>query len=575
MEMLPKTKRTQIDRRGERGAALITTLLLATLLLTAGGALVMMTTLSAVTAVDSTAEMQAYYGAEAGLQQTLNILRGNVYNSSSTPAVTFRSIVEPSLSNLLNDSATTNNIARLSSWLTYDANNHVIVPGTSNMMAYDVSARDLDDSKHVTYATSGTFDVGSSGCTAAGSVLTCNGLTAGNSFVLTYTPQAATTVLAYPSTTTPLGSFKLAVNGIGASLPSNITFHLWVNQTLPWAAKNTVTATISGAVTSAASALPISFDGTAIKVSGTNFALSSSLANITANGVTMALNSTITAPQPHRILVQTTGYGPKGAIKRLEMEINSGYFDFDAPATVTMRGSDDGTPVTFSTGSSGAKTYSGVDNSGLTAQVPAFAFSGSDVTNGDNGISKPGTITDPMIGYLDNSTLPAGTTVPASSVPTPAFLQTANDARKFLNDLQAAATSLNRYFTPSTAGGYYTVGDSNTSPTSITFVDGNANVTGGSGLLVVTGDVNMSGNPSFNGVILALGGGSVNRNGGGNGSIYGGIFVANFDRNGTGGFGGPIFNTNGGGASTLQYDSLAVSKALGAVGIVVGGIREY
>src|ERR1041385_4522120 len=63
---------------GERGAALITALLLTLLMLIAGGALILTTNMSLTNTGDSKAEMQAYYAAEAGLQATLNVLRGNV-----------------------------------------------------------------------------------------------------------------------------------------------------------------------------------------------------------------------------------------------------------------------------------------------------------------------------------------------------------------------------------------------------------------------------------------------------------------------------------------------------------------
>src|SRR5436853_2141268 len=131
------------DKRRERGAALLTVLLLATLLLSAGGALVLTTTLSSTNAIDSSAEMQAYYSAEAGLQATINTLRGNVYNDSSTPAASFRAVVEPSLSNATGDAATAQNIARLSKWFTYNSNKRIVMPGTNNLIAYDVTARDL------------------------------------------------------------------------------------------------------------------------------------------------------------------------------------------------------------------------------------------------------------------------------------------------------------------------------------------------------------------------------------------------------------------------------------------------
>src|SRR5713101_9096667 len=62
----------------ERGAALITMLLISIPLLMAGGALIMITSMSAANTADSAAEAKAYYAAEAGSQQVLNVLRGNV-----------------------------------------------------------------------------------------------------------------------------------------------------------------------------------------------------------------------------------------------------------------------------------------------------------------------------------------------------------------------------------------------------------------------------------------------------------------------------------------------------------------
>src|SRR5215813_6381557 len=111
-----------IDERvaGERGAALITVLLIATLLLAAGGALVLVTTTANMTAIDSTAEMQAYYAAEAGLQSSLSVLRGNVAPDASMPAgtqISFRNAVTPATSNLATDTAAT---PRLSAWLGYN-----------------------------------------------------------------------------------------------------------------------------------------------------------------------------------------------------------------------------------------------------------------------------------------------------------------------------------------------------------------------------------------------------------------------------------------------------------------------
>ncbi|MDQ1640280.1 MAG: hypothetical protein QOF62_3619 [Pyrinomonadaceae bacterium] len=106
-------------RSNERGAALITTLMIATLVLAAGGALVLTTGMSATNSIDATAEMQAYYGAEAGLQQALNVLRGNVasHDVAGTPKMSFRNAVTADKSNMSGDAATA---PRLSGWLTYN-----------------------------------------------------------------------------------------------------------------------------------------------------------------------------------------------------------------------------------------------------------------------------------------------------------------------------------------------------------------------------------------------------------------------------------------------------------------------
>jgi Tfp pilus assembly protein PilX len=81
------------SRAGERGAALITAMLLSLLLLAAGGTLILTATMTGLTARDSTAEMQAYYAAEAGVARALEVLRGNVESNPSGTRASFRTIV--------------------------------------------------------------------------------------------------------------------------------------------------------------------------------------------------------------------------------------------------------------------------------------------------------------------------------------------------------------------------------------------------------------------------------------------------------------------------------------------------
>jgi hypothetical protein len=81
------------NRSNEKGAALITAVLLSLLLLAAGGTLILTTTMTGITARDSTAEMQAYYAAEAGIARSLEVLRGNVQATDPNQKATFRNVL--------------------------------------------------------------------------------------------------------------------------------------------------------------------------------------------------------------------------------------------------------------------------------------------------------------------------------------------------------------------------------------------------------------------------------------------------------------------------------------------------
>src|ERR1051325_5398412 len=137
----------------ERGAALITVLLISTLLLLTGGALVLVTGLSTRTAIDATAEMQAYYAAESGVQDTLNVLRGNRTPVTGMPAsskINFLKAITPSASNRSTDNT---GLRHLSGWLNYNVNdangNPDRVALTANYspltgLAYSVDVSDPD-----------------------------------------------------------------------------------------------------------------------------------------------------------------------------------------------------------------------------------------------------------------------------------------------------------------------------------------------------------------------------------------------------------------------------------------------
>jgi hypothetical protein len=93
----------------------------------------------------------------------------------------------------------------------------------------------------------------------------------------------------------------------------------------------------------------------------------------------------------------------------------------------------------------------------------------------------------------------------------------------------------------------------------------------GAGILLVTGTLTMSGTPSFNGIILVIGKGNVQKNGGGNGTLNGSLFVANMYSDTPPTYtnliplgynnppGKPTISWNGGGNATIQYDSCWIS----------------
>src|SRR6185295_20253374 len=78
MRIFGKTKSGKRGYQSERGAALITVLLISVPLLMAGGGLIMITSMGVSNTADAAAETKAYYAAEAGAQEILGVLRGNV-----------------------------------------------------------------------------------------------------------------------------------------------------------------------------------------------------------------------------------------------------------------------------------------------------------------------------------------------------------------------------------------------------------------------------------------------------------------------------------------------------------------
>ena len=565
------------NRAGERGAALVTMLLASILILGAGGALIVTTMMSATNSMSSTAEMQAYYVAESGMQSALNVLRGNtapIVNEDDR--MSFRTAIIPAISNGGNPG-----VLRFAGWLPYNnpADPNSLVPVTVGTVTggYRVTVENLDPNSHIVeFQTSATIDGSAAGTPSQKTFGTVGGT---DEVTIRYTGQPSTNLTPDPynfplTLDSALGSF--VIERPVTSTQDDVVipktgFEITISQSLPWAATTYLEGTFEGDVDSAGTTVKVTFDNATVKADGTTYALNLAggtqvldLSYPSSPGTT-PIPARVTSPDPKRLLVKSYGFGPQGSEKRLELMVNKANFEFDMPAGVTLRGADDCTPLSFDSGSSGAKWYSGIDYSGIEAQRPAFAVSGCDQADVDAGIAKHDTVVDPETGILGDDDTTPGT------VETPSFLDNANRARAYLDNLEDKAVASGRYFV-STPTNPVTINHSVNSPM-FTFCDGDCTLLGGSGFLVVTGTLTMQGNPNFKGAIMVLGGGRLIRNGGGNGDILGSITIAAFDRN-AGNFTAPTFETNGGGNSNIQYDSLSLKNAIGS-GTNVSGIREF
>jgi hypothetical protein len=274
--------------------------------------------------------------------------------------------------------------------------------------------------------------------------------------------------------------------------------------------------------------------------------------------------------RPTRLIIQSHGYGPKGAIKRLEMVVKFGAFDFTPPASITLPG---GPGVNLDLGNSADSEFSGNDLADPPeSAIPALAV------DADNTASAQ-TVID---GMEDDQVSPntAGTLTTSN---TPDFLQSAEAARVFLAERREEASTSGRLFATKAEAEEAPGGLGTTTNPKLTFIDNyggepvdlGANHQG-SGLLIVTGVLLTHGNTIFEGVILVMGAGRLEREGGGEGLLCGAIVVAKFDPNGIEEeLGPPALVIDGGGESTISFDSVWVRKALDVSGLRVVGIREY
>jgi hypothetical protein len=216
----------------------------------------------------------------------------------------------------------------------------------------------------------------------------------------------------------------------------------------------------------------------------------------------------------------------------------------------------------------------------------AFGVDGTDVAQGPNaGAGCGAAANQPALGGYDGgsvTTLAGQVNKPgkytSGATPTPA-VSNVNSALGPLTNVDGLTNLVNSV--TAAAGANVFPNANNSTPPSlgtdsapvVNVVNGDYTLGGsGAGILLVTGTLTMNGTPNFNGIILVIGNGNVQKNGGGNGTLNGSLLVANLYSDtpptytnliplGTNHAPGiPTISWNGGGTANIQYDSCWISS---------------
>lgn len=511
-----------IGSASERGTALVTVILVSFLLGTACIAMLTAVGASSKNNTDALDEYKAYYAAENGLQSTINVLR----NDSSA---TYGYAVQYPL---------------LDTKLTYTTRNGVSQVVVDDETGYSIYITDPDSSTiSTTYSVDAQFlqaDGITYSPTRVFSVTDSDGIT--TTTTLSYR-SVSSTVVSQPMTSgTDFGAFQIQNSGAGTPPTlSDVSFVVNYRMSEPRSGVRSIRGTVKtdGSVTF--NTYAASLMGSTISLcsdsscspAGTTFALA-------LPSATTSLQSSPTyygkmdAIDPYRLKVLATGYGPHGAVKRLEGVIQRNFFnDVSSAAAITMVGSS--TDLVWNPGTAATLKILGEDSSNSGVSIPSV------------GVTDPnalGMITPPQNGTMSPPPAVVGDEVPD-------WQQTTTEMNDLVNRLYQTAQNAGQVI----ANGA-TIPDKPSeysSGTGITFCDGDCTLkdTDG-GILVVTGRLTLSGNPKFNGLILVTGyvdpHNGIYQGGGGNKlTLKGNIVIAPYNPDDlAAGFGSPYFYQNGG-----------------------------
>jgi len=581
------------NRENEKGAAMVMILLISFLLLIASAGVLLESSMNTINVSDATADQQAYSAAESGIQSALNVLRGNVVpsplldttksSSDSANRIDYLKALKLNSSNL---SASESAEARLSRWrMTYDANGRVAIGDSTKGYGYKISLIDPENNGTIAFNTSAL----NSGANVEGTVNYQPIVNLGNGVVVSYTAVSPAPLnVGTGDKNTNIGSFSITVSpgSAGVTIPDT-RFRIVVNMTEPRKSTTVVRGYIKGATINGTNTVKFVFDSPNFNLLGTPMALTG--INPTDYSLTLTPNVSATVEcsmtqiEPLKLLILSTGYGPRGSVKKLEATVQKNYFDgLSAPAALTLVGPSAG--FKFDGGSSSGVVYSGVDAAAVTSKVNLPSIGVTDSKN---------------LEYIMNNS-PKTDLLPAPAdvtLDTPEWLSNTFELDKAIQLLKKRAETSESYY----ASGVQPTNFGNSDGTGITFCDGDCTFDGnkygsGGGILVVTGTLLFKGDINFNGLIIVTGAGGLYRSGGGGGVLQGNTVIAPYDKtqlnnyktqlaaynqnSGTStpptmpDFLAPKYDISGGGSSTLRYNSSSVDNGLNAVSNLVMGVVE-
>ena len=600
------------DWKNEQGAAMVMVLLITFLLLAACMAVLLGAAVNTANVTDATAEQQAYYAAESGIQSAINVLRRNVAPNPLLDAsksighpnnkIDYYSAMQLSTSNKPGD---TDPNARLSRWLNYNytpsgASNPdrvTLGSGTYNPStgsAFSVTVSDPDNPNKIIDLTV-TGNIGDASSTSKtfskkGGFLGLQTVgTTTVSYLGTTTHAGVTSREIDAGSNLDLGSFKITTTGEGAAI-TDTPFEIVVKMTAPTSATVRLKGSLKNGIVSSTSVgtLKIFFETPIPSPIGI---FSIPAAPITPNapnvndGVTKIVNDSglgvnlgvkiIIAP-PRRLLIRSVGYGSRGARKVIEAIVRRDNFDGLIPATVTLVGSLTNSIFKSSNGGSQQVSYSGNDLLS-SAKSPYIATVGS--SGGSSGGFLSGLLNG-LVTTLNLTTLTcpgcttdSGNPAAVGDDETPDFLKSPANLDKTIGELKENAIANGRYFPNGTAPPDF---GNNADGTGITFIDGDAILSGsGGGTLVVTGKLTLDKAFDFSGTMFVTGAQGVRRTGSGNGSISGNLVVAPYKTNDLpGGFLPPKYDLTGGAVSTILYNANGLLLGSNNYNTIVIGIAE-